>query len=200
LIQGRSMAGGPTERFAQALALAPDHPNGLWYAGIAALQAGDDRAAIGHWERLLAQPVPDDVRTTLQHSLAQLRERSGIKAPAAGAPVQLRISVALAPGLATGVQPGDALFVYAQDPAGPPMPLAVQRLTAGQLPLELTLDDSNAMTPARKLSSVSRWRVSARISRSGSATPQPGDLEGSIELGREEAGKPMRIVIGRRRP
>ncbi|MGH8481495.1 MAG: c-type cytochrome biogenesis protein CcmI/CycH, partial [Nevskiaceae bacterium] len=113
--------------------------------------------------------------------------------------LQLRIDVSVAPGLAPSVRPGDVLFVYATDPAGPPMPLAIQRLSADQLPLRITLDDSNSMTAARKLSDLDRWRVIARISRSGNAAPRPGDLEGTVELGKADAGRPVRVLISQQR-
>jgi len=200
--QSRSMAGAPAERFSQALALAPAHPQALWYGGIAALQAGDNATAIARWELLQQQELPEDMRSMIDHSLAQLRERAGIKAPAtvAAKPAfQLRVEVSVAPELAREVRANDVLFVYAQDPAGPPMPLAVQRLSAADLPLTTTLDDRNSPMPTRKLSSVDRWRVLARVSHAGSATPQPGDLEGSLEVGKADAAKPVRIVISRRR-
>ncbi len=200
--QDRSMAGVPAERFDQALALAPGHPQALWYAGIAAMQVSDDAAAIRHWEQLQAQEISGEMRSVIEHSLAQLRGRSGQLAPrAAAAPVlQLKIDVSVAPELASQVQPGDVLFVFAQDASGPPMPLAVQRLSAADLPLTTTLDDSNSMTPARKLSSVDRWRLVARISRAGNAKPQPGDLEGSVEVGKADAGKGVQVLIRTKRP
>lgn len=210
--QERSMAGAPAERFRQALALAPSHPQALWYAGIAAMQAGEDRAAIGYWEQLLQQPIGDDMRAVIEHSLARLRTRAGVAVPApapsspapapAAAPaagLQLRIDVSVAPALAGQVPAGATLFVYATDPAGPPMPLAIQRLSADTLPARVTLDDSNSMMAARKLSSLDRWRVIARVSRSGNAMPQPGDLEGSVEVDKAAAGKPVAIVISRTR-
>jgi cytochrome c-type biogenesis protein CcmH len=209
-VQERSMAGPPAERFSQALALAPAHPQALWYSGIAAMQAGDDAGAIAHWERLLQQDIEPDLRSVIEHSLARLRGRAGVaeaprtaapKAPpaATGAALRLQIDVSLAPALATAVQPGDVLFVYAVDPAGPPMPLAIQRLPAADLPLRTTLDDSNGMMAARKLSDLRRWRIVGRVSRSGNAMPQPGDLEGSAELGLEAAGSTVRLVIDRTR-
>jgi len=202
--QDRRMAGAPAERFDKALALAPAHPQALWYGGIAALQAGDSLTAIARWEQLRRQELPEDMRSMIDHSLAQLRERAGIKAPtpvaAAAAPaLQLKVEVSIAPELAREVGAGDVLFVYAQDPAGPPMPLAVQRLGAAGLPLRTTLDDSNSPMPARKFSSVDRWRIVARISKAGSATPQAGDLEGSVEVNRAQAGRPAQVVISRRR-
>jgi cytochrome c-type biogenesis protein CcmH len=201
--QDRSMAGLPSERFNQALALAPAHPQALWYAGLAALQSGDDASAIARWEQLQQQSdLSDEMRSVIGHSLAQLRGRSGAPAPkAATAPaLQLKIEVSIAPELASQVQPGDVLFVYAQDPAGPPMPLAVQRLSAADLPLHTTLDDSNSPMPTRKLSSLDRWRVAARISHAGSAMPQPGDLEGVTEVTKKQAAAPVRLVIRERRP
>jgi cytochrome c-type biogenesis protein CcmH len=58
------------------------------------------------------------------------------------------------------------------------MPLAVLRTTAGELPRNFTLDDSMAMAPAARLSGASEVVVEARISKTGSATPSPGDLQG----------------------
>lgn len=203
--QERSMAGAPAERFARALALAPAHPEALWYSGIAAMQAGDDAAAIAHWEKLLEQDIGPDLRSVIEHSLARLRERSGIvvapkpKTAPSPAGVTLQVEVAIAPELAGAVQPGDVLFVFATDPAGPPMPLAVQRLPAAQLPTRVMLDDSMGPMPTRKLSGVDRWRVVARISRSGNAVPQPGDLEGSADVDRKDAGAPVHVVVSRRR-
>jgi cytochrome c-type biogenesis protein CcmH len=206
--QDRSLAGAPAERFEAALALAPDHPQALWYSGIAAMQAGEDATAIALLGQLLQQPgLPEDMRGVIEHSLARLRARSGIAAPApapgpsvAAAGLQLTIDVSVDPALAGAVRAGDALFVYAVDPAGPPMPVAVQRLSAAQLPVRVTLDDSNSMMPTRKLSSLERWRLVARISRSGNATPQAGDLEGTIEIGRADAATAVRVIIDRQRP
>ncbi|CCP07925.1 putative cytochrome c-type biogenesis protein [Erwinia amylovora MR1] len=45
-------------------------------------------------------------------------------------------------------------------------------------PLSLTLDDSHAMMPDRVLSAQRQLQVRIRISRDGSANPQPGDWYG----------------------
>jgi cytochrome c-type biogenesis protein CcmH len=87
--------------------------------------------------------------------------------------------VVLDPKLRERVAPNDALFVFARAVNGPRMPLAVIRGTAGELPRAFTLDDSTAMTPATRLSSADEVVVEARISKSGSATPSPGDLRGT---------------------
>jgi cytochrome c-type biogenesis protein CcmH len=59
------------------------------------------------------------------------------------------------------------------------MPLAVQRAKVSDLPLKFKLDDSMAMSPAATLSSAAQVIVSARISKSGNAIPQAGDLAGA---------------------
>jgi len=57
------------------------------------------------------------------------------------------------------------------------MPLALVKKQVRDLPITFTLDDSMAMSPTAKLSDHGQVIVGARISRSGSPMPQPGDLE-----------------------
>jgi len=47
-----------------------------------------------------------------------------------------------------------------------------------ELPYTFLLDDSAAMAPGMVISKFDQVVVGARISRSGDATPKPGDLEG----------------------
>jgi cytochrome c-type biogenesis protein CcmH len=87
-------------------------------------------------------------------------------------------TVKLSPKLAEKVSPGDTVFIFARAAEGPPMPLAVLRRQVRDLPVQFSLDDSMAMTPQLRLSGFSRVIVGARVSKSGSATPQAGDVQG----------------------
>jgi cytochrome c-type biogenesis protein CcmH len=86
--------------------------------------------------------------------------------------------VSLSPALAARVAPGDTVFVYARAAEGPRMPLAILRRNVGDLPLSFTLDDSMAMAAEFKLSKFANVVVGARVSKSGNAMPNSGDLEG----------------------
>jgi cytochrome c-type biogenesis protein CcmH len=102
--------------------------------------------------------------------------------------------VTVAPAVAAKVGVSDTLFIFARAASGPRMPLAVLRGSARQLPMAFALDDTMAMTPATPLSSAGALRVEARISRSGNATPQPGDLVGTSEVVRPGA-RNVKIVV-----
>jgi cytochrome c-type biogenesis protein CcmH len=60
------------------------------------------------------------------------------------------------------------------------MPLAIVRKRVADLPIAVTLDDSQAMSPALVLSKFSAVTVGARVSKSGQAMPASGDLAGSV--------------------
>ena len=80
------------------------------------------------------------------------------------------------------------------------MPLAVKRLRVADLPITVTLDDSLAMTPEMRLSNFPRVMVGARISASGQAVPQSGDLEGEIGPVATAENFSLKVVIDHVRP
>ena len=185
----------PDKRFAaealqmldQALATDPNHQRALWLRGIAYYQAGDIEAASRTWEHLLTVlPQDSTVRDSVMQQLEQLRAGttdSSNSAPATGASTssigtpRLRVKVSLAPEFVSKVQSDDVLFVFARAAEGSRAPLAIQRLRASDLPLEIELSDADAMVPQMNLSSTAELVVGARISRSGNAQAQSGDLE-----------------------
>jgi cytochrome c-type biogenesis protein CcmH len=184
--QGRTLQGEPERLIEQALKVDPDNVKALALAGTVAFQKHDFKRAIGHWERILKVVPPDsEIAEAVRDSIADARKVAGGKqAPAPPKPgvqpVEAGVSgtVRLAPALAAKAAPGDTVFIFARPVTGPRMPLAVMRKQVRDLPAAFTLDDSMAMTPASKLSAHEQVVVGARVSKSGSPAPQPGDLEG----------------------
>lgn len=108
---------------------------------------------------------------------------------------RLIVNVDIDPALKSKIGASDVLFVYARAASGPRMPLAIQRLSAGDLPTRVVLDDSTSMMPTMKLSLMPQVVVGARISKSGQATPQSGDFETVSEPISNRSSAPLSLVI-----
>lgn len=205
--RGRRLQGEPEALVQRALAIDPQQLKALALAGSARFEQNDFDGAARYWAQAVAlAPADAPFARSLQASLAEARARAAGAAAPAAQPLAARAgagsvsgAVALAPALRTRVQPDDTLFVVARAADGGGPPLAVLRRRAAELPVEFALDDAQAMNPAATLSAAGRVIVAARVSRSGQAAPQPGDLEGvSAPVAVGASG--LRIVIDRERP
>jgi cytochrome c-type biogenesis protein CcmH len=198
-IEGRAL-----QLLEQAVQADPANQRGLWLLGISQFQRDDYADAAATWRRLLPLLEPGStVAKAVTEQIAVAEARAGGAAasdPAPAAGPQLAVQVELAPALRDRLKPGAALFVYARAESGPPMPLAVARLDAGKLPARVTLTDAMAMAPQMKLSSTDKVFVGARISASGQAIAQPGDLEGDAGVVPVDRTAPIRIVIDKVHP
>jgi cytochrome c-type biogenesis protein CcmH len=188
-----SFEGEPWRIIEAVLRANPDQLSALLLAGSAAYSEGRYEHALKHWQRartLMAADAPD--LPPLEEALAQVRGKLGLAASAAPASPQVpqapattaspsasasRITgvVQLAASVKAKVSPTDTVFIYATPADGTRMPLAIVRTTVAALPYAFTLDDSSAMTQAN-LSSVAQVTLRARISKTGEARAQPGDL------------------------
>jgi cytochrome c-type biogenesis protein CcmH len=188
VVNGRNLDGEPSRLLAKALAIEPNNQKALLLSGMHAFQQKDYAKALQQWEKVVQLAPSGELAQQLQGVIAQARERAGGGAaasanaatatPAAVAGTSVSGTVTLAPALAAKAKPDDTVFVFARAADGPRMPLAILRKQVKDLPLSFTLDDSMAMSPAAKLSGAPRLVVGARISASGQATPQAGDLQG----------------------
>lgn len=124
---------------------------------------------------------------------------AGVKAQPDGAD-GVQVLVSIAPELADRHPPDSTVFVFARAAAGPPMPLAVQRTRLGELPVSIRLDDSMAMMQGMQLSDFPQIVVGARVSPSGQASPQPGDLEGQQGPVASDTRGAVDVVIDQVRP
>jgi cytochrome c-type biogenesis protein CcmH len=207
MANGQSLEGEAMRAIEKALAIDPDHPKALALAGTAAYEHGDFRGAVERWERLLKTVPPEsEGARSIQASIDEARARAGPQAPPASKPpaaggevARVAGVVTLAPTLAGKAAADDTLFVYARAAEGPPMPLAIQKFKVKDLPAKFALDDSMSMAPGMTLSRFPRVVVMARVSKSGQAAPQSGDLEGSV--GPVQAGgTDLAVVIDKIRP
>jgi cytochrome c-type biogenesis protein CcmH len=207
-----SLTGRARQLFDTALSIAPNHPKALWYGGIAALRTGDLRQGRDRFEQLIAQNPPPEVRNVLERQIQDLNEQLGEggaaavsgasaaeskPAPAAGDSRAIQVTVSLAPQLRQQVSGTLPLFVLARDPSAGGPPLAVQRHSSADLPLNVTLTESDAMIPARSIATVPKVVVVARLSRSGAPQQQSGDLYGEAEYEFGKSSGPVTIVIDR---
>jgi cytochrome c-type biogenesis protein CcmH len=185
LAQGRDLEGEPRKLLEQALAIDPNDEKALTLAGTAAFARKDYRAAIGYWERLRKRvPADSELGQALARGIEEARTLGGIepapeRAAGVAGPEAIRGEVRLAAALKQEAAPDDTVFVFVRAAEGPRMPLAVLTKKVKDLPTRFQLDDSQSMTPDLKLSGFPKLIVSARVSRSGSAAPQPGDLQGA---------------------
>ena len=181
---GNTLIGEPTRLLERALALDARSPKALALSGAAAFDRRDFAAAVKLWEQLLTVSPPDaDYVRQVKAGIADARQQGKLgpgegAAPAAAAAASISGTVTLADALRANASPEDTLFVFARAAEGPRMPLALLKKQVKDLPFTFTLDDSMAMNPAMKLSAFPRVVVVARISKSGQATPQPGDVSG----------------------
>ncbi|MEG5265806.1 c-type cytochrome biogenesis protein CcmI [Pseudomonas sp. JDS28PS106] len=167
----------------EALKADPKEVTSLGLLGIAAFEGQRYQEAVEYWTRLLAAlPAQDSSRSALEGGIARAREKleqSGQPVQSATKPASIRLRVELAPALRDKVLPGDSVFIFARAVGGPPAPLAVKRVTVGDLPAEVELGDADAMMPQLKLSSFAQVQLMARISRAGQ--PTRGEWVGSSQ-------------------
>lgn len=219
----RRIEGEPLDLIQAALKTAPDNERGLWLLGISHYQNKQYDDAITTWKHLQAVlPKGSDVIASVQKEIDQAQaDRDGTSVPqdaaqpaaaeaatadttpdatvaaaaASAAGPHLRISVNLDPKLKSKLAATDVLFIYAKAASGPPMPLAIQRMPASKLPTSVVLTDGMGMMPNMKLSQFPQVIIGARVSRSGNAMPQSGDLEVFSAPVDVKTTKPIELTI-----
>jgi cytochrome c-type biogenesis protein CcmH len=211
MADGGRFSGKTNELITRALTLEPENMTGLWLAGMAARERGEFNEAIDYWHRLLPklendpksqQEVIQLIRSVVQKpeediklsSAATDQSEMNVDLPS------ITIKVSLAPELIENTHPDDTLFVFAKAITGPPMPVAIVRKKASELPLEVTLDDSSAIMPTNKLSGYDTVNIGARISKSGNATPQSGDFKSDSITAKPGSKDTINLVISNRVP
>ena len=215
VLNGRRLEGKPEQLIQQALTIDPNHVKALMLAGTVAFDRKDFGHAAKYWERASANLPADaegEVQQELRSGIAEAQGLAGGK-PAMAKAVGLATpstkpgdqassisgTVSLTQSLAGKVAPTDTVFVFAREMSGPPMPVSIVRATTRDLPFTFRLDDSTSPMPSRKLSDAGTVVIVARLSKSGQARPQSGDLEGMSQPVKPGVDG-ITVVIDRERP
>lgn len=204
LLQGPGASAEAAQLVQRALAIDPQHPKALALAGRAAYEQQDFASADAYWRRARAVAPPgsafaDGLDRSIEAARAGLQANASAgasisTATAASAPAGISGRAEIAPALRERLQPGDTLFIIARTPQGPRLPLAVLRLPATAAPTEFTLGDEHAMAADHKLSGQAQVVVEARVSRSGNAMPQAGDVLGRTAV-IDSTARGVRVVV-----
>ncbi|PPU94924.1 tetratricopeptide repeat protein [Xanthomonas albilineans] len=196
----------------KALQVAPNSERAAWFLGIAQRQRGQNGAAAATWQTLLPR-VDAETAEALRPQIDTARAAAGLPAlPTTAIAGTKRVTGSTTPAAATltvvvSVEPDVAasmrlrkdasLFVIARVPGGSPMPVAVQKQPLGALPLRVTLSDADRPMPTQTLSQLRQVEVVARLSASGDAKRQDGDMESAAVIVTLPTSAPVQLRIGK---
>lgn len=193
---------GASAAIDKALALDARHSKALWLKGSLALEEHRYPDALEQWQRLrtvVADSSPDARIIDANIEEARALAKGGVTAPSTTTPktVSIRGTVDIDPALKQRLQAGVTLFVFAKSVDSPGAPLAVLRTQPASWPVSFLLDDSLAMLPNRRLSGFDKVIVEARLSKSGQAAAQAGDLQATSAVVSTSAAQSLSLRISK---
>lgn len=163
----------------KAFAIDSSNPTVLGLKGIQSFESQQWQLAITYWQEAQRQMDQNSATANaLKAGIARAQKRLGIQPDQAVVSPQVEIAVSIDQSIA--FNPEQSVFVALVATSGAPMPLAARKLRAGDLPITITLSNADAVMAGYNLSSASEVKAVARLSQSGSATPQTGDWEDSV--------------------
>lgn len=130
---------------------------------------------------MIAQRIDEIEQQISSQNATQASQLTAVKSNPVSDTAKIAITVDIAQSLIEQLPTEGTLFVFAKAANGPPMPLAVVKLTEYQFPLTVELSDGNAMVEGLTLSSVEDIVLTARISKDATVMPSTGELEGLSE-------------------
>ena len=191
-----NFTGKPLKLINQALKLDPNNLMALWLSGTASYTTGNYKAAVQAWEKVAQQLPPETEESrSIQASIADARAKGGLPSKTVVAPKGISGKIEISADLKSKVKPSDILMVIARKP-GERMPVAVLKTSVAEFPMSFSLTDALAMNPSAPLSQLSDASIEVRISKTGMAKPEAGDLISSPQTVKVGASN-VRLVIER---
>jgi cytochrome c-type biogenesis protein CcmH len=177
--------GKPLALINKALKLDPNNLMALWLSGTASYTTGNYKAAVQTWEKLAQQlPAGTEEANAIAGSIAEARSKAGLPTASPTAPAVgskgISGTIEIAADMKSKLKAGDIVMVIARQP-GERMPVAVLKTTASGFPMSFSLTDALAMNPNAPLSKLSEATIEVRISKTGMAKPEVGDLISSVK-------------------
>ncbi len=158
----------------EALEINPNAPDALYLAGLVAANAQQFDLARQIWQRSLSLlPQDHSDRLVLESILAELAQIQGEPIPE----YQVVINATLSERLRQTEFENHYLMIYIKAAQGRPMPIAIQKIRVKDFKGTITLTDSDSVMPTRKLSQSDKVVAVVRLSQSGAAMKQPGDIQ-----------------------
>ena len=204
-----SFEGKPQAIINRALKADPNNMMALWLAGTADYNRGDYKGAVQVWGRLAKLlPADSEDMKMIQGSIMEARGKANLPPePLVSQPTSpvaavsgknINGTVEINSDLKSRIKPDYIVMVIARAP-GARMPVAIMRGKAADLPLRFVLNDALAMTPDALISNLSEATIEVRISKSGQAKAEPGDLYSEIQTVKVGTNNLM-VVVDQVRP
>ncbi|MFK8012533.1 MAG: tetratricopeptide repeat protein [Marinicellaceae bacterium] len=178
----RSFLGEPEGLLKKAVEIDNSNQKALWLYGMTFYEKQEFEKANELWTSLYDLMTNENAKKQLLDQLVDVRSRLGENTDQqTQVPSQLNAIISLDESLKSQMNKQATLFLYTKATSGMPMPIAVIKkpleLNNISFPLNLSISDLNNLQANRKLSEFERIIIGARISFSGDATAQAGDLE-----------------------
>ncbi len=155
----------------KALEIDPNAPDALYLAGMFAIGLQDFQLAENLWNKALGvlEPGSGDYQI-IESMLLELRQAQ-TQSPTAGFQVVVEIAEPIYQARAN-----DFILIYAKSTAQP-MPIAIKKMKLADFEKQIILSEQDVLIPGTSLLEQEQITVSARISRSGSATREADDIQ-----------------------
>ncbi len=197
-------AGKPAKMIKKALLLDPENTMGLWLAGLVSYEEKKIREAIGYWEKVLPKledgsEEQNNIKKYLEFAYQNnnIPREAQKPEPKSRKKYSIKLNIQLSPNF-DGIDKNQTVFIYAKSKDEKNnMPIIALRKIVADLPLIVELDDSMAMLPSNKLSDYQSVRVIARVSKSGNAIANKGDLVGIIQSISTKSNETTELIINK---